>query len=62
MAELAIRGFLQFATSYLCKSAFAALTYIKSRYRTRLANVEDDLRAALSSRSAVFKDAGTSLS
>jgi hypothetical protein len=48
VTELAIRALLPFATSYLCESAFSALTYVKSKYRTRLANVEADLRAALS--------------
>jgi hypothetical protein len=48
VAELASRVLLPFATSHLCESACPALTYIKSKYRTRLANVEADLRAALS--------------
>jgi hypothetical protein len=48
VAELAVRVVLPFATSYLCESAFSALTYSKSKYRTCLANVEADLRAALS--------------
>jgi hypothetical protein len=48
VAELAVHVLLPFATSYLCESAFSVLTYIKSKYRTRLANVEADLRAALS--------------
>jgi hypothetical protein len=48
VAELAVRVILPFATSYLCESAFFALTYIKSKYRTRLADDEADLRAALS--------------
>jgi hypothetical protein len=48
VAELAVHVILPFATSYLCESAFSALTYSKSKYRTRLANVEADLRAALS--------------
>jgi hypothetical protein len=46
--ELAIRILLPFATSYLWESAFSALTCIKSQHLTRLANVQDDLRAALS--------------
>jgi hypothetical protein len=45
VAELTIRVLVPFATSYLWESA---LTYIKSKYRTCLANVEDCLRAALS--------------
>jgi hypothetical protein len=48
VAELAVRVLVPFATSYLCESAFSALTHIKSKYRTSLANVEDGLRAALS--------------
>jgi hypothetical protein len=47
VAELTIRVLLLVATSHLCESAFSALTYIESKCRTRLANVEDDLRAAL---------------
>jgi hypothetical protein len=48
VAELAFHVLLPFATSCLCESTFSALKYIKSKHRTRLANVEDDLRAALS--------------
>jgi hypothetical protein len=48
VAELAIPVLLPFATSYICESEFSALTYIKSKYRTRLANVEADLKASLS--------------
>jgi hypothetical protein len=45
--ELEINVLLPFATSYLCESAFSVLMYIKSRYCTHLANVKNDLRAAL---------------
>jgi hypothetical protein len=48
VAELAILVLLPFATSYLCESKFSALTYIKSKFRTRLASVEADLKASLS--------------
>jgi hypothetical protein len=47
VAQLAVRVLLPLAISYLCESAFSALTYIKSKYCTHLANVEDDLRAEL---------------
>jgi hypothetical protein len=39
VAELATCVLLPFATSYLWESAFSALMYIKSKYRTRLVNV-----------------------
>jgi hypothetical protein len=48
LEELSVGFLLPFSTSYLCESAFSVLTYIKSKYRTRLANIEDDLRIALS--------------
>ncbi|XP_072377904.1 protein FAM200A-like [Diabrotica undecimpunctata] len=37
---------VQFSSTYLCESAFSALAYIKSKYRSRL-DVESDLRCAL---------------
>jgi len=61
VAELAIRVLLPFATSYLCESAFSALTYIKSKYRTRRSE-SSIIGYRTEIRSSVFKDAGTSIS
>ena len=38
---------LPFCTTYLCESTFSTLTYIKSKYRSTLINVENLLRSAL---------------
>ena len=35
-----------FPSPYLCESAFSSLTYLKNRYRSKLA-VQNDLRLAL---------------
>jgi hypothetical protein len=48
VVELAISVILPFARPYLLESAFSVLTFLKSKYRTHLANVEVSLRAALS--------------
>ena len=39
---------LQFSTSYLCEFGLSALTNIKIKKISRLLNVEDDMRIALS--------------
>lgn len=45
---MAMNILLPFASTYLCESEFSALLYIKSKYRTRLTAVENDLRISLS--------------
>ena len=44
----ALNILLQFSTSYLCEFGFSALANIKTEKRSRLLNVEDDMRVALS--------------
>lgn len=47
LSEMAMNKLLPFCTTYLCESAFSTLTYIKSKYRSTLINVENLLRPAL---------------
>ncbi|GFT07556.1 SCAN domain-containing protein 3 [Trichonephila clavipes] len=48
IAKKALNILLQFSTSYLCGFGFSALANIKTKKRSRLLNVEDDMRVALS--------------
>ena len=48
LARLAIDVLLPFASTWLCEATFSILTYIKSKYRSRLLTVDDDLRIAVS--------------
>ncbi|XP_075210393.1 protein FAM200A-like [Lycorma delicatula] len=48
IAKKALYILLQFSTSYLCEFGFSALANIKTKKRSRLLNVEDDMRVALS--------------
>lgn len=47
LSEMAMNKLLPFCTTYLCESAFSTLTYIKSKYRSTLINVENLLRSAI---------------
>ena len=47
LTEKALMKLTPFSSTYMCESGFSALTYIKNKYRSRLA-VEDDLRLFLS--------------
>ena len=46
LSQKAIKMLLPFATTYLCETAFSALTNMKTKYRSRLA-IESDLRVSL---------------
>lgn len=48
LSEMAVQIILPFSTTYLCENAFSSLLYIKSKYRSRLHNIENVLRPALS--------------
>ena len=48
LSKRAINILLQFSTSYLCELGFSTLTNMKNKKRSRLENVEDELRVALS--------------
>jgi hypothetical protein len=48
LSRKALNILLQFSTSYLCEFGFSALAKIKTKKRSRLLNVEDDMRVALS--------------
>ena len=48
IAKKALKILLQFSTSYLCEFGFSALTNIQIKKRSRLLNVEDNMRVALS--------------
>jgi len=46
IAKKALNILLQFSTSYLCEYGFSALTNIKSKKRSKLLNVEENMRVA----------------
>ena len=48
LSEKAVEYLMPFSSTYLCEKSFSTLTYIKSKYRNTLSNVELDLRIALS--------------
>lgn len=48
LVRLAIDILLPFSSTWLCEATFSILTYIKSKYRSFLLTVDDDLRIAVS--------------
>ena len=47
-AKIAFKTVMPFSTSYLCEAGFSAMIAMKNKNRSRLNNVESDLRCALS--------------
>lgn len=48
ITKKAMKALFPFSTSYLCESSFSAMNNIKSKNRSRLESVEEDLRVCLS--------------
>ena len=48
LSKKAANYLLLFASTYFCESGFSSPTQIKSKYRAKLAAVENDLRVCLS--------------
>ena len=53
LSELAILA-LPFASTYLCKKSFPTLTYVKTKYRSNLKDLEPVLRPAITETEAKF--------
>ncbi|XP_042902719.1 zinc finger BED domain-containing protein 5-like [Parasteatoda tepidariorum] len=51
----AFRILLLFSTSYLCETGFSAVSYLKTKYRSRL-NIETELRVAISNAKPSFEE------
>ena len=47
LSELVILALLPFASTYLCEKPFSTLTYLKTKYRSNLKDLEPALRPAI---------------
>lgn len=47
LREEAIKYLTVLASTYLCEQGFSSLIYTKNKYRSKLNNIEDDLRLAI---------------
>ena len=47
LSELAMLALLPFASAYLCEKSFSTLTYVKTKYRSNLKDLEPVLRPAI---------------
>ena len=48
ISRKAMNAILPFSTSYICEAAFSSMNAIKSKNRSQLKNLEDDMRVCLS--------------
>lgn len=48
ISKKAMKAILPFSTSYICEAAFSSMNAIKTKNRSRLKNLEDDMRVCLS--------------
>jgi hypothetical protein len=48
ISRKAMNAILPFSTSYICEAAFSSMNAIKTKNRSQLKNLEDDMRVCLS--------------
>jgi len=48
ISRKAMNAILAFSTSYICEAAFSSMNAIKTKNRSQLKNLEDDMRVCLS--------------
>ena len=55
ISQQAVQILLSFSTTYLCESAFSSLSQIKTKHRSQLKSVKNELRVYLTSISPSIK-------
>lgn len=48
LRNIAIKKLIPFASTYLCETAFSSLNCLKTKHRSRIDNIEPEMRLAVS--------------